>query len=131
MSSSFTNVKNLALSWTPATANKQCLPNQHISTDWGIINKARKVGTNNVFALYLDLQTGWTAVYPCASRGQAGGTLAQYCQEHGTPQSILHDNAKEYVSGEFATLCKQKEITQNMSAPHECHNEWVRSGLRQ
>ncbi len=71
ISSTFTNVKNLALSWTPATANKQTIPNQHISTDWGIINRTSKVGLNNVFALYLDLQTGWTAVYPCPSRGQA------------------------------------------------------------
>jgi hypothetical protein len=118
ISSAFTNVKNLALSWTPATANKQIIPNQHILTDWGIINKTSQVGINNVFALYLDLQTGWTAVYPCPSRGQAGDTLAQYCQEHGTLQSILHDNAKEYLQGEFATLCKQKAIQQKMSAPH-------------
>ncbi len=76
------------------------------------------MGLNNVFALYLDLQTGWTAVYPCSSRGQAGDTLAQYCQEHGTPQSILHDNAKEYLQGEFATLSTQKAIQQKMSAPH-------------
>ncbi len=111
-------MKNLALSWTPATEDKQCVRNQNISTDWGIINKANKIGTNNVFALYLDLQTGWTAVYPCASRGLAGDTLAQYCQEHGTPQTILHDNAKEYLQGDFASMCKQKEITQHMSAPH-------------
>jgi hypothetical protein len=117
-SSAFTNVKNLALSWTPATQDKQTTPNQHVSTDWGIINKTSQVGTNNVFALYLDLQTGWTAVYPCASRGQASDTLAQYCQEHGTPQSILHDNAKEYLHGEFATMCQQKGIAQRMSAPH-------------
>jgi hypothetical protein len=40
-SSSFTNVKNLALSWTPATEDKQCIPNQNISTDWGI--KIRRI----------------------------------------------------------------------------------------
>jgi hypothetical protein len=57
-SSTFTSIKNLALSWTPMTSNKQCTPNQNISTDWGIINKSNKNGTNNVFALYLDLQTG-------------------------------------------------------------------------
>jgi hypothetical protein len=61
-SSTFTNVKNLALSWTP---------NQAISTDWGIINKTTQAGQNNVFALFLDLHTGWTATYPCASRGLA------------------------------------------------------------
>jgi hypothetical protein len=116
-SSAFTNVKNLALSWTPATQDKQTTPNQNVSTDWGIINKTSQVGTNTVFALYLDLQTGWTAVYPCASHGQASDALAQYCQEHGTPQSILHDNAKEYLHGEFATMCQQKGIKQQMSAP--------------
>jgi hypothetical protein len=117
-SSTFTNVKNLALSWTPATEHKEVTPNQTISTDWGIINKNTQAGQNNVFALFLDLQTGWTSAYPCTSRGLAGDTLAQYCQEHGAPQSILHDNAKEYLQGEFANICKQKEIKQVMSAPH-------------
>ncbi len=57
-SSTFTNIKNLALSWTPGTQNKQTLPNQNMATDWGIINKTLQKGVNNVFALYLDLQTG-------------------------------------------------------------------------
>jgi hypothetical protein len=87
-SSTFTNVKNLALSWTPATESKEVTPNQNISTDWSIIHKTTQAGQNNVFALFLDLQTGWTAAYPCASRGLAGDTLAQYCQEHGTHTSI-------------------------------------------
>ena len=117
-SSTFTNVKNLALSWTPATEHKEVTPNQTISTDWGIINKNTQAGQNNVFALFLDLQTGWTSAYPCTSRGLAGDTLAQYCQEHGAPQSILHDNAQEYLQGEFSNICKQKEIKQLMSAPH-------------
>ncbi len=88
------------------------------SNHLSIINKTTRAGQNNVLALFLDLQTGWTAAYPCASRGLAGDTLAQYCQEHGAPQSILHDNAKEYLQSEFATICKQKEIKQVMSAPH-------------
>jgi hypothetical protein len=105
-SSSFTNVKNPALPWTPATENKQCVPNQNVSTEWGVINKTNRVGTNNVFALYLDLQTGWTAVYPCASHDLTGDTLAQYCQEHGTPQSILHNKA-------IVRLCANKKRLHN------------------
>jgi hypothetical protein len=50
-SSTFTNVKILALSWTPATEDKNITPNQNISTDWGIINKTTQAGHNNVFAL--------------------------------------------------------------------------------
>ncbi len=38
-SPSFTNVKNLALSWTPATEDKKVTLNQTVSTDWSIINK--------------------------------------------------------------------------------------------
>ncbi len=89
-----------------------------MATDWGIINKTLQKVVNNVFVLYLDLQTGWIAAYPRASRGQAGVTLAQYCQEHGAPQTILHDNAQEYLTGEFAEICKQKEVQQKRSAPY-------------
>jgi hypothetical protein len=67
-------------------------------------------GQDNVFALYLDLNTGWVAAYPKANRGLAGETLAQYCQEFGTPNSILHDNAQEYLHGDFANLCREKQI---------------------
>ena len=117
-SSAFTPMQNLALSWTPGTQDKVIIPNQEISTDWGIINKKLKAGQDNVFALYLDLNTGWVAAYPKANRGLAGETLAQYCQDFGIPKSILHDNAQEYLHGDFANLCREKQITQRMSAPH-------------
>jgi hypothetical protein len=117
-SSAFTPMQNLALSWTPGTQDKVIIPNQEISTDWGIINKKLQAGQDNVFALYLDLNTGWVAACPKANRGLAGEILAQYCQEFGTPKSILHDNAQEYLHGDFANLCREKQITQRMSAPH-------------
>jgi hypothetical protein len=63
-SSAFTPVQNLALSWTPNTDSKMIIPNKNISTDWGIISKTLKAGQNTVFALYLDLNTGWVAAYP-------------------------------------------------------------------
>jgi hypothetical protein len=117
-SSAFTPIQNLALSWTPNTEDKVVIPNRDISTDWGIIPKTNQQGKNNVFALYLDLNTGWLAVYPKTSRGLAGDTLTEYCQEHGAPFSILHDNAQEYVSGDFASICQQKGIQQRCSAPY-------------
>jgi hypothetical protein len=117
-SSAFTPAYNLALSWTPQTTEKVIIPNKDISTDWGIINKQLLPGKNNVFALFLDLNTGWIAVYPQPNRGLAGKTLEQYCQDHGSPSTITHDNAAEYINGNFKTLCTQKEITQRFSAPH-------------
>jgi hypothetical protein len=116
-SSSFTNVKNLALSWTPATEDKQCVPNENVSTDWSITNKTNRVGTNNVFALYLDLQTGWTAVYPCASCGLAGDTLAQYCQEHDTAIHLTRQ-CKGILSRRFCFSVQTKEDY----TTHKCAN---------
>ena len=117
-SSAFTPSYNLALSWTPQTKDKVIIPNRDIATDWGIINKQLLPGKNNVFALFLDLNTGWIAVYSQPNRGLAGETLEQYCQEHGSPSTITHDNAAEYINGKFKTICTQKEITQRFSAPH-------------
>jgi hypothetical protein len=117
-SSAFTPVQNLALSWTLNTDSKMTIPNKNISTDWGIIHKTSKAGQNTVFALYLDLNTGWVAAYPKLSRGLAGETLQEYCQAYGLPETILHDNATEYLHGDFATICKEKGIKQVFSAPH-------------
>jgi hypothetical protein len=117
-SSSFTPVQNLPQSWTPNTAHKVTQPNKHISADWGIINKTSQAGKNNVFALYLDLNTGWTAVYPKPNRGLAGDMLKEYVQDYGLPETILHDNAAEYLNGDFATFCQEKAIKQISSAPY-------------
>jgi hypothetical protein len=116
-SSAFTPIKNLALSWTPQTADKMIIPNKNISTDWGIISKTLKPGQNTVFALYLDLNTGWIAVYPKISRGLAGETLLEYCQAFGLPETILHDNAAEYLNGDLPTSAKRKEFNK-YTAPH-------------
>jgi hypothetical protein len=63
------------------------IPNTKVSTDWDIINKTSQQGRNNVFALYLDVHTGWLAVYPKANRGLAGETLTDYCQNYGIPST--------------------------------------------
>jgi transposase InsO family protein len=72
----------------------------------------------NVFALYLDVNTGHTFVYPAENRGQAGLSLLSYIQTCGQPQIIVHDNAKEFLSGQFNQICLDKGIKQEASAPH-------------
>jgi hypothetical protein len=54
----YTDLDNLASSWTPNTAKKKVRPNEEVSIDWGIINKQAIPNQNNVFALFLDLNTG-------------------------------------------------------------------------
>ncbi len=54
----YTDLDNLALSWTPNTAEKKVRLNEEVSIDWGIINKQAIPNQNNVFALFLDLNTG-------------------------------------------------------------------------
>ncbi len=58
------------------------------------------------------------AAYPKLSRGLAGETLHEYCQAYGLPDTILHDNASEYLHGDFATICEEKGIKQVYSAPN-------------
>jgi hypothetical protein len=48
--------------------------------------------------------------YPADSTGQAGLSLSAYIHRYGIPKIIVHDNAKEFVHGEFAQLCKDKGI---------------------
>ncbi len=64
-----------------------------------IINKTSISGKKNVFALYLDLNTGLVFTYPAPSRGLAGPSLQAYIQRYGPPATILSDNAKEFTGG--------------------------------
>jgi hypothetical protein len=114
----YTDLNNLALSWTAGTDYKNVRPNEKVSVDWGIINKKAIAGQNNVFALYLDLNTGVVFAYPAQSRGLAGPSLLAYIQRYGPPETIVSDNAKEFTGGEFAEICKKQGITQERSAPY-------------
>ena len=97
---------NLPLSWTASTADKNVTPNRTVSIDWGIINKKTQSGKNNVFALFLDINTGITFIFPAESRGQAGVALQAYIQTYGKPNEVIHDNATEFIhQGEFAQIC--------------------------
>jgi hypothetical protein len=114
----YTEVTNLALSWTASTSDHESRPNERVSLDWGIVNKQYLKDKNNVFALYLDNHTGIVFGYPAASTGQAGPSLVAYIQQYGIPKTIVHDNAQEFIHGEFAQLCKEKSITQHCSPPY-------------
>jgi hypothetical protein len=102
----FTDVSNLTtvtssinapLSWTPSTEHKHVNHNETVSLDWRIINKKAKTNEKNVFALFLDTNTGNVFVYAAESRGQAGPALEAYIQQYGKPQEIVHDNAQEFT----------------------------------
>ncbi len=114
----YTDIENLALSWNPATQNKNVRNNELISLDWGIINKQYVKDANNVFGLFLDTNTGTVFGYPTASTGQAGPVLLAYIQRYGKPHTILTDNAQEFVHGEFAQICLDQGMKQTHSAPY-------------
>ncbi len=117
-SKEYTEVNNLALSWTASTTDKESRSNEQVSMDWGIINKQYLKEKKNVFALYLDNNTGLVFAYPADSTGQAGPSLLAYIQRYGIPKMIVHDNAKEFINGEFAEVCKDKSIQQICSPPY-------------
>jgi hypothetical protein len=102
--SNYTDIQNLALTWTSSTENKIVNSNETIALEWVIINKKALPKTNNVFAVYLDTNTGLVFTYPTQSRGEAGASLLQYIKQYSTPKQVLHDNAKEFTEGDFA-LC--------------------------
>ena len=103
------NVQNLAVSCSSPTSKYTSLPNQTVSTDWGIVNKPDRHG-NTVFALYLDADIGVVYDFQAPGRGLAGESLEAYIQQWGTPECIIHDNAQEYLTGKFADICRQHRI---------------------
>ena len=118
----YSDIANLAITWTPNTATKIVNPNEHVAVDWAIINKRSIPNKNNVFAVYVDTNTGLVFTYPTQSRGAAGPSLLAYIQQFGCPKQITHDNAKEFCHGEFAEICLQRGITPNPTQPFD-HNK--------
>jgi hypothetical protein len=118
----YTDVNNLAVTWTSNTEVKIVTPNEEVAVDWAIINKRLLPNKNNVFALYVDVNTGLVFTYPAPSRGVAGPSLLAYIQQFGCPKLITHDNAKEFKHGEFGEICLQKSITSKPTPPFD-HNE--------
>ncbi len=72
--------------------------------------KRAKTNVKNVFALFLDTITGNVFVYTAESRGEAGPALQAYIQRYGKPNTIIHDNANEFIHGDFKTLCQTQGI---------------------
>ncbi len=70
----------------------------------GARNKKAKANEKNVFALFLDMNTGNVFVYAAESRGQTGPALEAYMQQYGKPQEIVHDNAQEFNHGTFKDI---------------------------
>jgi hypothetical protein len=65
-----------------------------------------KPNTKNVFALFLDTITGNAFSYAVESRGEAGPALQANIQRYGRPHKITHDNAQEFINGEFKVFNK-------------------------
>ena len=118
----YTEVTNLAVSWTPGTDKRISTPNELVSLDWGISNKKNQANVKNVFAIYLDNHTGLVFFYPAESKGQAGPSLQAFIQRYGIPKTIIHDNAQEFIGGEFAQICTDKSIQQSPTPPYD-HNK--------
>jgi transposase InsO family protein len=44
--------------------------------------------------------------------------LLAYIQRYGIPKQVIHDNAQEFLHGEFAKICADKGIAQLRSPPY-------------
>ena len=126
-----------AVSRTPATTAQSNERNKVVSVDWAIINKENLPDVFNVFALFYDVNIGLVHVEFQPTRGQAGEALEGYIQRWGIPQTIHHDNAKEFLFGKFASVCRENKIIQTQSAPYspnqnpaERYMEIIVSGAR-
>ena len=111
------DMSNLAVSTTPHKQNHATRPNQLVSTDWGIVGTPDRCG-NTVFALYVDTSIGVVYEKLKPDRSDAVDTLQGYCQMWGQPETVIHDNAREYLKGDFAKFCREKGIKQKASPPY-------------
>jgi hypothetical protein len=120
----YSDFANLAVTWTSNTEVKIVAPrsNEDVAVDWAIINKRLLPNKNNVFVVYLDVNTGLVFTYPAPSRGAAGPSLLAYIQQYGRLKQITHNNAKEFCHGDFGDICLQRSITPKPTPPFD-HNK--------
>ena len=116
--SNYSTIQNLAVSRTAATMEQVNTRDECVAVDWAIVNKTAIPGEANVFAVFEDTNIGIVHVVCTTSRGLAGEALLNYIQQWGTPKTIHHDNAEEFLKGKFAEICTQKGIRQTQSAPY-------------
>ena len=114
----YSTIQNLAVSRTAATTEQVNSRNERVAVDWAIVNKTAISGEDNVFAVFEDTNIGIVHVVCTTSRGLAGEALLNYIQQWGTPKTIHHDNAEEFLKGKFKDICTQKGINQTQSAPY-------------
>ena len=101
---------NSAVCRTAATAEQVNTWNEQVAVDWAIVNKTAVPGEPNVFAVFEDTNTGIVHVVSTTSRGLAGEALLHYIQQWGTPKTIHHDNAEEFLNGKFKEIYREKGI---------------------
>jgi hypothetical protein len=94
--------KQLTANMAPSTADKVVNLNDTISVE--LVNKKAKPNVKKLFALFLDTITGNVFSYAAKSRGQAGLALLAYIQRFGKPHKLVHDNAQEFIHGEFKDI---------------------------
>jgi hypothetical protein len=107
------NYHGFAVSRSPATTEQCNQRNKLVAFDWAIVNKQYLPNKNNVFGVFYDTNIGLIHIECEQSTGQAGEALEGYLQRYGQPDEILHDNAKEFLHGNFAAICKTKGIRFN------------------
>jgi hypothetical protein len=95
-----------------------------VSVDWAIINKENLPDVFNVFALFYDVNIGLVHIEFQPTSGQAGEALEGYIQRWGIPQTIHHDNAKEFLfdfslanSPPFVATTKSSRLNLHLTHP--------------
>jgi hypothetical protein len=94
----FTDISTFAVTWKHGNDNKIVNSNEKVAVDWGIINKKNQPKGNNVFAIYLDTNTGFVVSFPAENRAQAGISLLAYIQRHGQPKQLVPGGAAQRLS---------------------------------
>ena len=61
---------------------------------------------------------GWTRAYPMVSKGLAHEALSLLFVREGVPPTMMMDNAKEQVQGDFRRKCREADCHMKATEPH-------------
>ena len=72
----------------------------------------------NSYAQIFSTPDGWCRAYPMEKKSEAHEGLSLLFQREGVPNTLIMDNAKEQIMGEFRRKCKEAGVRVRQTEPH-------------
>ena len=98
-------------------------------TDTLISNTASR--RNNKYAQIFATSDGWCRAYPMRKKSLAHEALSLLFQREGVPNTMIMDNAREQIMGDFRKKCREVNTRVRQTEPHTPWSNAAEAAIRE